>query len=229
MQSNSEDQLVAALSGLRLQDTDLPTRPGFGTVGTAIKLRTNFFPVRVPKGPLFEYDIAISPSVTAKHLKRRIFQLAEITNDWQNAGMGGTVAHDHSAKLISARALPQPLVITVPFTDEEDDNIPSQPAAAKPKGGKKGGKKTNQPKEYVLTIKFVQELETESLVRYVLNWNSFLAGKRKGPEVRYTRYHRGSRVFILQALASPRVFLCPTLLLHAPLFLCDHLYTDHGF
>ena len=60
--NNSEDQLIASLSSLTLTDTDLPLRPGFGTEGKVIKLRTNFFPVRVPKGPLYEYDVKITPA-----------------------------------------------------------------------------------------------------------------------------------------------------------------------
>ena len=59
---NSEDQLVASLSELTLADTDLPLRPGFGTEGKVIKLRTNFFPVRVPEGSLYEYDVKITPA-----------------------------------------------------------------------------------------------------------------------------------------------------------------------
>jgi hypothetical protein len=63
--------------------------------------------------------------------------------------MEGIVAHDHAAKLIAARRLPQPLVIKVPFFDEDQD----------------GPKKDGTGKEYVLTIKFIQELETQSLIR----------------------------------------------------------------
>ena len=62
LENDSEDQLVASLSSLSLADTDLPLRPGFGAEGKVIKLRTNFFPVRVPKGPLYEYDIKITPA-----------------------------------------------------------------------------------------------------------------------------------------------------------------------
>ena len=60
--NNSEDQLVASLSSLTLSDTDRPLRPGFGVEGKVIKLRTNFFPVRVPKGPLYEHDVKITPA-----------------------------------------------------------------------------------------------------------------------------------------------------------------------
>ena len=135
---NSEEALVASLKSLTLRDTDLPTRPGFGTSGTQIKLRTNFFPVRVPKGPLHEYDVAITPATAIKRIKRRIFQLAEQTTDWANAGMVGRVAHDHSTKLISSFKLPQPLVVKVMYTDEDEDEDKKReketpaPAAARP-------------------------------------------------------------------------------------------------
>lgn len=62
--NNSEDQLVDSLRSLQLGDTDLPLRPDFGTVGQAIKLRTNFFPVRIPKNPLYEYEVKIKPEPT---------------------------------------------------------------------------------------------------------------------------------------------------------------------
>lgn len=186
----SDDQIVESLRSLTVNDNDLPVRPGFGTSGTPIKLRTNFFTVKVPKGPLYEYDVAINPAVSIKRVKRRIFQLAELTSDWANAGMTGRVAHDHASKLIAATTLPQPLVIRVLFTDEDADQAPAPQQPAKPKGGKKGDKKPGErgPKEYTLTIKFVQELETESLLKYVLYIvHTAPTGMRKVSEVAYTR------------------------------------------
>jgi hypothetical protein len=130
----------------------MPLRPDFGTVGVPIKLRTNFFPVRVPKGPLYEYDVAITPTAgtAIRRVKRRIFELAEQTTAWQQSGMRGTVAHDSSAKLISARVLAQPLTIKVPYYESDDDQT---------KSPEKGGK------EYTLTIKFIQEINTQDLMR----------------------------------------------------------------
>lgn len=145
---NSQDALIASFSRLGLRDDDLPPRPDWGTKGQAIKLRCNFFPVKVPKGPLFEYDITINPAVAIKRMKRRLFALAEGSPDWSRAGMTGKVAHDHSSKMISSFPLEQPLVIKIAFTDEDDDQ-PKKVA-----------------KEYTLTIKYVQDLETSSLVRY---------------------------------------------------------------
>ena len=149
----SQEALIAQFNSLSVHTHDIPLRPDFGKAGLAIKLRTNFFPVRVPKGPLYEYDIAIAPvqGTSNRRMKRRILQLAEATPQWAQLGLRGRVAHDHAAKLISAAQLPQPLTITVPFYEEEESGPPAQ-----------GGK------VYTLTLKLVQTLETESLSRYAL-------------------------------------------------------------
>lgn len=147
---NSQDALVASFRSIRLRDDDLPSRPDFGTRGVQIKLRCNFFPVKVPKGPLYEYDVSMSPAVSIKRLKRKIFASAEKTTDWKNAGMLGKVAHDHSSKLISSFQLPQPLTIKVPLIDEDDEP-----------------KKKKDNKEYTLTIKHIQAINTGDLVKYV--------------------------------------------------------------
>ena len=148
---NSQDALVAALKSLKLKSDELPSRPGFGKEGRAITLRANFFPVRVPKGPLYEYDVSISPAAgtAARRVKRRIFQLAEDSRDWATHGLQGSVAHDHSSKLISAKPLPQPLSIKVPYYDEDED------------GPRQGGK------EYTLTIEFIQQIDTSALMKLV--------------------------------------------------------------
>ncbi|KAI0050290.1 argonaute-like protein [Auriscalpium vulgare] len=150
----SQDQLVASFKSLTLQHDDLPLRPNFGTVGTAIKLRTNFFPVRLPKGPLHEYDVSISPAQGTKirRVKRRIFQLAEQAPDWVEKGLRGNVAHDHSAKLIAAKVLVQPLTIRVPFYDEDED----------------GPRTDGKGKEYTLTIKYIQAIDTGNLQNYLM-------------------------------------------------------------
>lgn len=149
---NSQDALVRSLQSMSLRGDELPLRPGFGTQGRQIKLRANFFPVKVPKGPLYEYDVSISPTAgtAIRRVKRRIFQLAEQTSDWANAGLHGIVAHDHSSKLISARELRgSPLSIRVPFYDEDEP------------GPQPGGK------EYTLTIEFIQTIDTSGLVNYL--------------------------------------------------------------
>lgn len=134
---------------IKLGPDNLPLRPDFGVKGRAIKLRANFFAVKVPKNPFFEYDVALSPTTgtAMRRVKRRIFQLAEKTTDWTRNGLKGNVAHDHATKLIAAKKLPQPLVIRVPYYDEDED------------GPKPGGK------EYTLTIEYARDVDTQSLLK----------------------------------------------------------------
>ena len=145
--------LVNTLRGLKLRSDDLPVRPGFGSEGKPIKLRANFFPIKVRCSIYYEYDVALSPvaGTAIRRVKRRIFQLAEQSSDWAHFGLKNTVAHDHSAKLISPRRLPQPLSIRIPFYDEDEP------------GPKAGGK------EYTLTISFIQENDLSALLRYLTN------------------------------------------------------------
>ncbi|PPR00949.1 hypothetical protein CVT24_000256 [Panaeolus cyanescens] len=149
LQDGSENQLVAALKGLSIQSQDLPVKPAFGTAGRAIKLRSNFFGVKVGKGIVHEYDVSISPATAIRRVKRRIFQLAEEGSEWSSYGLKGAVAHDHSAKLIAAKQLPQPLNIRVLFYDEDEPGP------------------TNKSKEYTLSISYIQEIDLEGLKSYV--------------------------------------------------------------
>ncbi|OJA18329.1 hypothetical protein AZE42_02798 [Rhizopogon vesiculosus] len=128
----------------------VPLRPDFGTVGEHIELRTNFFHVRIPKGPLNEYVISITPVVSVRRIEHRIFQLAEQTTAWNLAGMSGHVAHDSRTRLISARVLAQPLAIRVPYYDDGQTGPPAQ-----------GGK------EYTLTITFVKKINTQDITMYL--------------------------------------------------------------
>jgi len=152
----SQDDLVARMKQMTVRPSDLPPRPDFGTVGPSFKLRTNFFPIKLPKKTIFEYDITITPGVAIRRVKRRIFQLAEATNDWTKHGLKGKVAHDFSSKLISISKLPDPLVIKIIFVDEDED-----PKSKDPKD-----KKKQKPKEYTLTFKFVKDLDTSNLLEY---------------------------------------------------------------
>ncbi|KAI0267268.1 argonaute-like protein [Gloeopeniophorella convolvens] len=146
--NSAEDQLVLSFKSLTIRQDAMPPRPDYGTKGKQIKLRANFFPVRVPKGPLHEYDITITPAqgTAIRRVKRRIFQLAEQSQDWALKGLKGCVAHDSSSKLIAAKVLPQPLTVTVPYFEEDEE---------------KGDK------EYVLTIEYTKALDTDSLQQYL--------------------------------------------------------------
>lgn len=138
---------------LRLEPTgpELPARPGYGTVGKQISMRANFFPVKVPKIPLYEYDVAITPKAKelAKRIKKRIFELAEQTQDWTARGLKGKVAHDSSAKLISSTQLEQPLAINILYYDEDEDPP------------------TTGGKVYVMELKYIQAINTSDLMSYL--------------------------------------------------------------
>ncbi|KIJ18292.1 hypothetical protein PAXINDRAFT_97712 [Paxillus involutus ATCC 200175] len=139
----SDKAIVANFDTSKGGANDLPLRPDFGTVGKEIMLRTNYFPVRI-KGSMYQYSAVVEPSGKgeSRRIKRRVFQLAEKTSDWKQAGMSDRVAHDHAGKLIAAYLLPQPLTIRVAYYEEEESGPPAQ-----------GGK------EYTLTLSFDGEVD----------------------------------------------------------------------
>lgn len=149
---DSDKALVASFRATHVPVPDsLPFRPNFGTGGKEIKLRTNFFPVRVPQGPLYDYHVGIFPMMGVRRMKRRLFHIAEQTAARRQAGMSGKVAHDYSARLISAIRLPQPLAIAVPYHNEDESDPPGQ-----------GGM------VYTLGINFIQNVNTGNLARCLL-------------------------------------------------------------
>ena len=108
-------QLITRFKSLEVRP-ERPLRPGYGTVGTKITLRANFFAVKVPKVPIYDYAVGISPTTDINKLKARIFQLLELSS----FGRVHTpyIAHDRSQRLVSARKLPQPLEVQIPYYDE---------------------------------------------------------------------------------------------------------------
>jgi eukaryotic translation initiation factor 2C len=59
--ANELQQLTLSLSKVKLQGDggELPIRPGFGSLGKSIKLRSNYFPVEKFPQYLFEYDVKV--------------------------------------------------------------------------------------------------------------------------------------------------------------------------
>ena len=144
---SDQDALVNAFGALSLRSNDLPLRPGWGAAGTPVKLRSNFFAVRVPKGPLCEYDIKIAPAASVNRVKRRIFELLERETDWARYKVG--VAHDSSTKLIACRRLPQPLRFDITYYDDDEE-----------------GPRDNA-KVYNVEFIFVQDIDMSSLTSYL--------------------------------------------------------------
>ncbi|KAG1779924.1 Piwi domain-containing protein [Suillus placidus] len=111
------DQLVSSFNKLTF-NPERPHRPGFGTLGRPITLRANFFPVKLPKGPLYDYHVEITPSTDIKRIRARLFELLVQSDqeDWKQ--FVPFIVHDSSQKLVSAKRLPQPLDVQVQYYEE---------------------------------------------------------------------------------------------------------------
>lgn len=142
----SLQQVITGFKSLSVKP-DRPLRPGYGTVGTPITLRANFFAVKVPQGPIYDYTVEISPSTDFNRLKARIFQLLELSPAAQ--AHLPYIAHDRSQRLVSARRLPQPMNIAIKYYDDHQDSPSSN------------------GKVYTVSITFQRELDPRQLTRYV--------------------------------------------------------------
>ncbi|KAI6005356.1 Piwi domain-containing protein [Pisolithus marmoratus] len=102
------DSLVQVLKNLP-HKPERPHRPGFGTLGTPITVRANFFATSSLNGNA-----------------ARLFTLLEQSDHPQWREFVPFIAHDQSAKLVSAKELPQSLQVPVVFR-EEGETRPSPP------------------------------------------------------------------------------------------------------
>ncbi|TFK25878.1 QDE2 protein [Coprinopsis marcescibilis] len=115
---SGQDQLIQKFNKQR-PSVSRPLRPGYGTRGTPVTLRSNFFAMALPKGPIFCYTVEINPNkLLNRERKARLFQLLERSP--MCAPHLPYIAHDKSAQLVSARQLPQPLDIQVQYSDYDD-------------------------------------------------------------------------------------------------------------
>ncbi|KAG1727431.1 Piwi domain-containing protein [Suillus lakei] len=111
------DQLVSSFNKLTFEP-ERPHRPGFGTFGRPITLRANFFPVKLSKGPIYDYHVEITPSTDIKRIRARLFELLEQSSQQGWKQFAPFVAHDSSQRLVSAKRLPQPLDVQVQYYEE---------------------------------------------------------------------------------------------------------------
>ena len=173
---STSDTLIQSFKG-EPYNPEKPLRPGWGTKGRPITLRANFFPITFPEGlSLYEYTIAVTPDKLpypsppepkasqvekkdrGKKSKRgdnklkseefaRILELLEETDAFKPHLP--YVAHDKRQALTSAKLLPQPLEIQVPWCYE--------------------GETTHRPDTPIYTVKIVfdKPLTTTELEQYV--------------------------------------------------------------
>ncbi|KAJ7653632.1 argonaute-like protein [Mycena polygramma] len=139
-------RLVESFSALEF-DPKRPLRPGYGTAGRSITLKTNFFGGWSPPGTIFDYTVEIQPKANVNRLKTRIFELLEQSDAC--TPFSGHIAHDGKQRLVSAQELPQPLDIVVPFY--EDGETGPRPGAP----------------VYTVSIILIGQLNGETLTKYL--------------------------------------------------------------
>ncbi|EKM51085.1 uncharacterized protein PHACADRAFT_212985 [Phanerochaete carnosa HHB-10118-sp] len=121
------DSLIKSFGNLKV-GPEMPLRPGFGTTGRLQNLRANFFALRLPADlAIHDYEVSISPNKDLRRARKaRIFDLLESSPEC--APFRDHIAHDNSARLVSAKELPQPLQATIRFYEEGEsgprDNAP---------------------------------------------------------------------------------------------------------
>jgi hypothetical protein len=96
-----------------------PLRPGYGTQGTKITLRANFFALKISKKVQHYYDYVVSisgPKSDKQGITFRIFELLELHSSFR--GFTSHITHDKSQRIVSAKPLPQPLVLSIKHFDE---------------------------------------------------------------------------------------------------------------
>lgn len=111
------DQLVSSFKKLAFNPMR-PHRPGYGTLGRQITLRANFFPVKLPKGPIYDYRVEITPSTDIKRIRARLFELLGRSNQPGWKELEPFTGHDSSERLVSFKKLPQPLDVQVQYYEE---------------------------------------------------------------------------------------------------------------
>ncbi|KAI9364457.1 Piwi domain-containing protein [Zopfochytrium polystomum] len=110
-----------------------PQRPGFGTSGRLIQVRSNFFPIQsLPQLPIHHYEVSISPEVPPAK-SRRVYQLWE-DEALLSGELGGVrPVFDGRKNIFASRPLPLIADAGEFLVDYYDDDEP----ATKKRGPKK--------------------------------------------------------------------------------------------
>lgn len=129
--TKAEDALVAARKGLSLGKLSLsdgpqmPYRPGYGTMGQKVILRTNYFQVMLSDKDfqLFRYQVQVDKEPNAARKRKRAFELF-IQDAPCLTGLRHAVATDNRTTLITIKKLDlgpdDRAVYLVPYYDAEE-------------------------------------------------------------------------------------------------------------
>ena len=174
----SQDALINRFKEQGSKQVEMPTRPGWGTLGVPTHVRSNFFMLKLSKGPFYDYSVAIT-DVTPKSvdnggkggkgrgkrsgddsatnikapIKKRIFELLEEDKLFER--YQSFVVHDYSQRIVAAKELPQPLKLTIAFREEDE-------------------KEPDDKKKilYEVSVDFLGEIELEPINRYFVHFIS---------------------------------------------------------
>lgn len=130
--TKAENALIAARKGLSLgklglsDGPQMPLRPGYGTLGNKVILRTNYFQVMLSDKDLqlFRYQVQVVKEPNAARKRKRAFELF-IQDAPCLSGLRHAVATDNRTTLITIKKLdlgPEDRgVYVVPYYDAEED------------------------------------------------------------------------------------------------------------
>ncbi len=142
----NQTKLVAVLQKVP-KAPQRPTRPGFGTAGIPIILRSNFFALRTGLDKIYDYEIQIEPQDFLRKHKERLFELIE--EHPQVAPHRAYIAHDRGTRLVSAKKFAD-LTLSVPIF-EKGQNGPQKNADV-----------------YRVSVVFKRELLMKDMDQYVI-------------------------------------------------------------
>ena len=130
--TKAENAFVATRSEVSLSTLSVkdeirpPDREGYGTLGTPIMLRTNYFEVVLPdeEVPLFRYNVTVDPAKGPKRKLKRAFQIMLQQVDFL-ARLAPHVATDFSSMIITTQKLRNgddfgPYDVEIPYFEPED-------------------------------------------------------------------------------------------------------------
>ena len=156
---NLENKLIQVNQGISLKklsitDSNFPVRPGYGTLGNKVILRTNYFHLLAKKDQKIHlYSVHIEPEGLNKRKKRRLFELLLASKTMTSLQPG--VASDYGSNLITTKELDlgpeKKRVAPMPYSETEDDR--TQTAS------------TN--KVYNIKIEFTRTMALSELLQYL--------------------------------------------------------------
>ena len=145
---------------LSISNSNLPQRPGYGTLGLPIILRTNYFHLLPkPEKKLFKYAVEIDPKEQAARKKRRILTL--FLQIPQIRALGYGVATDYSSSIVTSVELDLGKdgrrEFKIDYYDKEDV-LPGQAFQPDP---------AHPPKRYTIKIQSTGRVDIPELLEYL--------------------------------------------------------------